>query len=541
MVSTMEQLRRFCCGKGLDVVAGVGARAHDRDVNQLALLQLPRGLLRGLTWRALLVMRDKGDWDAATAADRQRYAALCRAHLAAQPRTRVRSMSACCYSPQSATFEHPLMMDEGDDGDGDDCDTEELDCADSDELQQAIVEELSRTFADRKFFQRRRTRRLLCRILRVYAREHPTAATAVPTATGADPAAAGGSSSLSDLCHAAAVVLLVVTADSRRHRALLYQPSATGVVVTLSNMLDPRYVEHDSYALLECLVERLQQWHLGPAATDEPEVAGRCIRVMLLLHEKDQQLATYLELNVDVIPCLQQYVRLLMCRVVQLEDLLPLWDAIFSVADETPLLVEHLCVCMLFLIRDTIIGSDAEAVQRTMLLYPRPASVQFLVHLSLLSRFTQSPLLLYTPNRPKEESTFMQRWFWFLDERKKKDSEEPPPTAPATAPTSSWTAAATPQTSSPRGAAFSSARATSPATPRSVSTSPPLPIVQPSPSPLLACITAGVAEVVGILKSLSAPTPGYECKDALLSEAIAKLQCVQVLTGKPPPPSPPTT
>ncbi|KAK9708183.1 hypothetical protein K7432_009793 [Basidiobolus ranarum] len=158
----------------------------------------------------------------------------------------------------------------------------------------------------------------------------------------------------------------------------------------IKDVLDPEYVEHDTFSLFTNLMKSAKQWYefndelsnqrtlqalktmgknldesnlLGnqaaPLTPNQTPIMVKCNRIHHeLLKTYDPQLYAYLE-SLQIEPQLYgiRWLRLLFGREFPLEELPRLWDGIF--ADSSDLgLVDYICVAMLLYIREDLLAAD---------------------------------------------------------------------------------------------------------------------------------------------------------------------------------------
>lgn len=103
---------------------------------------------------------------------------------------------------------------------------------------------------------------------------------------------------------------------------------------------------------------------------NEIEVVAKCREIQGLLAEKDPELERTLRgLGIQPQLYMLRWVRILFSQVFPLDDLLPIWDAIFACGAPFRL-VDHFCVAMLTLIRKSIIGCPYSSAMNALFHYP---------------------------------------------------------------------------------------------------------------------------------------------------------------------------
>lgn len=175
----------------------------------------------------------------------------------------------------------------------------------------------------------------------------------------------------------------------------------------LYQLLDPDYIEHDSYALF-CSVMTVMAKYFATAEKKKPEekkaveagmfeqaevlpIVSKCNHVHhTLLAAADPALYAHME-RCEIPPqvYLLRWYRLLFAQNYHIEDILSIWDATFASA-RYPLarhgfvLADYLCVSMVLYVRGQLLeGDNSECLQRLMK-YPPVENIYVLLHKALL-------------------------------------------------------------------------------------------------------------------------------------------------------------
>jgi hypothetical protein len=184
----------------------------------------------------------------------------------------------------------------------------------------------------------------------------------------------------------------------------------------LRDVMDPAFIEHDTYALFAELMEMVEPWYsaVGLEAdqvkarqqvassqrknmTQDPRTSkpfeednagpssaiSRKLDVVhnVLLKKADQVL--YLHLKQLSIPAQTygiRWIRLLFGREFPLPSVLEVWDAVFA---DGPSLVDYMCVAMLMHIREVLIEGDYATCMHHLMHFPTVYEVNYLVQRSL--------------------------------------------------------------------------------------------------------------------------------------------------------------
>ncbi|GAM24107.1 hypothetical protein SAMD00019534_072820 [Acytostelium subglobosum LB1] len=162
---------------------------------------------------------------------------------------------------------------------------------------------------------------------------------------------------------------------------------------------DPRYFEHDAYFLFDALMAKIGKWFASPpsspmissqskkdpfeksnSSSTSPNiiVVDQCFEIFHQLSIVDPHLHTYLK-DMSIEPHLYslRWLRILLAQVFPIHSLLMLWDAIFRDSLE---LLNNICIAMLLVIRDSLIGKDYSECLQLLFNYPMthdPTSLLF--------------------------------------------------------------------------------------------------------------------------------------------------------------------
>ncbi|KAI0128947.1 WD repeat domain-containing protein [Xylariales sp. AK1849] len=140
-------------------------------------------------------------------------------------------------------------------------------------------------------------------------------------------------------------------------------------------MLDANFIEHDAFALFSRLMDRAKGFY----ETGDNSDVGRSTIVEksqhiheVLLYKVDQDLSNHLK-DIEVLPqiFLIRWVRLLFSREFPFDQMLVLWDTLFSV-DPSLQLIDLVCTAMLIRIRWDLLGADYTHALQLLLKYPPP-------------------------------------------------------------------------------------------------------------------------------------------------------------------------
>ncbi|KAF8466939.1 rab-GTPase-TBC domain-containing protein [Kalaharituber pfeilii] len=156
-------------------------------------------------------------------------------------------------------------------------------------------------------------------------------------------------------------------------------PAATEEDKVMLEMLDSRYIEHDTFSLFQAVMHSVRAWYeLG----EDGDITGRksyspIVEKSRIIHEcylkaVDPQLTKHLK-ELDVLPqvFLIRWIRLLFGREFPFDELLALWDSLFA-EDQDLELVDYICVAMLLRIRWKLLEADYSTALTLLLRYPSP-------------------------------------------------------------------------------------------------------------------------------------------------------------------------
>ncbi|XP_049945883.1 TBC1 domain family member 5 [Schistocerca serialis cubense] len=323
---------------------------------------------RSVCWRALLGVLPTGGapphgeaWLGELRRSRQHYARLC-AKLAADPwKDNDLLVRDDPLSQSSESIWHQYFCDK--------------------ELRALIRQDVVRTFPGVDFFRKQMIQDAMVNILFCYAREHP------------------------QMCYRQgmheilAPLLFVLHCD---HQALLHTKEQVQVSDEISEILNPKFLEEDAYAIFSRIIGGIASCYrindLTPTATgyfpanlqtpspdggsgrSENEVVAQLNWIRdRLLAPKDPQLHQHLQ-QLDIpLPLFGiRWLRLLFGREFPLQDLLVLWDAIFAEGQDFEL-VNYIVVAMLIAIRHQLLSSDYTACLTYLMRYPGAVDISYII------------------------------------------------------------------------------------------------------------------------------------------------------------------
>ncbi|XP_049301538.1 TBC1 domain family member 5 [Anopheles funestus] len=258
------------------------------------------------------------------------------------------------------------------------------------ELCAVIKQDVVRTFPGVDFFRKPTIQELMTNILFCYARQYPA------------------------MCYRQgmheilAPLIFVIHSDQQ---ALAHiQELHPDIDRNLLTILDPQYLEEDSYALFSEIMSKIESFYRitdvvptatgyfpaqtpgspmssSPAGTKrKPEVEVveqlNYIKDKILIKEDLHLHNHLLKLDIPLAIFGIRWLRLLFGREFALQDLLLLWDAIFGEGDELGL-INYIVVAMLIRIRDKLIYSDYTTCLSYLMRYPSNVDIALVIRHAL--------------------------------------------------------------------------------------------------------------------------------------------------------------
>uniref|UniRef100_A0A182NKV1 Rab-GAP TBC domain-containing protein n=1 Tax=Anopheles dirus TaxID=7168 RepID=A0A182NKV1_9DIPT len=280
------------------------------------------------------------------------------------------------------------------------------------ELCAVIKQDVVRTFPGVDFFRKPTIQELMINILFCYARQFPA------------------------MCYRQgmheilAPLIFVIHSDQQ---ALAHiQELHPDIDPNLLAILDPQYLEEDSYAIFAKIMSQIESFYritdvvptatgYFPAQTPASPVAGggakrkpevevveqlNYIKDKILIKEDLHLHNHLLKLDIPLAIFGIRWLRLLFGREFALQDLLLLWDAIFGEGDELGL-INYIVVAMLIRIRDKLIYSDYTTCLSYLMRYPTNIDIALVIrhalHMKspkLYERPAGAMIFLSSPKRP---------------------------------------------------------------------------------------------------------------------------------------------
>ncbi|XP_059610804.1 TBC1 domain family member 5 [Phlebotomus argentipes] len=253
------------------------------------------------------------------------------------------------------------------------------------ELSKLIRQDVQRTFPGIDFFRKASIQEIMTNILFCYARSNPL------------------------ICYRQgmhellAPLIFIIHSD---HRVLSHvQDLVKSVNHTLEELLDPEFLEEDSYALFVKLMEKMEKYYKISGIVPDPSghlpsVSSTSSRASKdnavgeiekyvkslqnnILARHDIQLQDHMaKLDVPLSILAIRWFRVLYGREFSFMDILILWDAIFASGSDLEL-IPYVAATILISVRDVVLTADYSTVINTLMKYPNPVDISLIVKYSL--------------------------------------------------------------------------------------------------------------------------------------------------------------
>ncbi|XP_038058177.1 TBC1 domain family member 5-like isoform X2 [Patiria miniata] len=346
---------------------------------------------RSVCWRVYLeVLPEHQDqWVASVQNDRERYAAIKRKYVV-DPQTGSKSRDA------DLSLNNPLSQDE---------ESPWNRFFQDKECRQEISQDVRRTFPEIEFFQTDEMHDMMVNILFCYCKEHEDL---------------GYKQGMHEVL---APLIFILHCDQQ---AFLHAqeiksqiPVVKGEREVVQEIMDPSFLEHDSYAMFYGLMDTMEPWYRHgtreegalyrnasfksaepfskpqECAPSSPLIKKltKIQDVVLKMHDNELHLhLTRLDIQPQIFGI--RWIRLLFGREFTLQDLLVLWDTIF--ADSITLdLIDYIFVAMLILVRELLLSGDYADCMTLLMRFPMVGDVRCLVdkalHLRDPKKFPRPP------------------------------------------------------------------------------------------------------------------------------------------------------
>ncbi|XP_022106136.1 TBC1 domain family member 5-like isoform X3 [Acanthaster planci] len=346
---------------------------------------------RSVCWRVYLeVLPERQDqWAESVRNDRERYAAVKRMYVV-DPQTGFKNRDA------DLSLNNPLSQDE---------ESPWNRFFQDKECRQEISQDVKRTFPEIEFFQTDEMHDMMVNILFCYCKEHEDL---------------GYKQGMHEVL---APLIFILHCDQQ---AFLHaqeiksqMPVVNGERDVVQEIMDPNFLEHDSYTMFYHLMDTMEPWyrhgmreegaiHRNASFTSAEPFAKpqecspssplikkltKIQDVVLKMHDSELHMhLTRLDIQPQIFGI--RWVRLLFGREFTLQDLLVLWDTIF--ADSVTLdLIDYIFVAMLILVRELLLSGDYADCMSLLMRFPMVGDVRCLVdkalHLRDPKKFPRPP------------------------------------------------------------------------------------------------------------------------------------------------------
>lgn len=318
---------------------------------------------RSIAWKLFLEVlpEDSAKWVDRTRTYRNKYEEI-KNRLIVNPRTAFDNVDLSLNNPLSQEEESPWNRFFQDN-----------------ELRLTIKQDVIRTFPEIQFYHSEDVRDLMTNILFCYCRDNMSL------------------SYRQGMHELLAPIIFVLHCD---HQAFLHASEIESLEDVVKEVLDPKYLEYDAYAMFSQVMETVEPWYVSkevyPTKSQDPAssqpfsrpqdlnpsnvIVTKLTRIQdYLLKKADHELHMHLE-RLEIAPQIYgiRWIRLLFGREFPMQDLLVLWDAIF--ADGIGFdLVDYIFVAMLLYIRDHLLSIDYPSCLSTLMRYPPVGDIHFFI------------------------------------------------------------------------------------------------------------------------------------------------------------------
>ncbi|KAI1212852.1 RabGAP/TBC [Annulohypoxylon truncatum] len=179
-----------------------------------------------------------------------------------------------------------------------------------------------------------------------------------------------------------APIVYVIEQDAVEPTDATSDPSADPRMLEI---LDAAFIEHDAFAIFSRVMDQARSFYevgeplanSSPAMSDQRSPTSSIVEKSQYIHEVclykvDPELSTHLK-NIEILPqvFLIRWIRLLFSREFPFDQMLVLWDTLFSV-DPSFKLIDMVCTAMLIRIRWDLLNADYTVALQLLLRYPPP-------------------------------------------------------------------------------------------------------------------------------------------------------------------------
>nr|XP_018917751.1 PREDICTED: TBC1 domain family member 5 [Bemisia tabaci] len=250
------------------------------------------------------------------------------------------------------------------------------------ELKTVIKQDIIRTFPGVEFFRDLKIQEHMLNILFCYARKNPK------------------------MCYRQgmheilAPILFVLNADTENFFCVRETEELSEII---SQLMNPDYLEHDSFCIFSTLMQSIEIYyqtagpvsssgyfptriHVSTAVTENPVITQLNFIKDSILKPIDPDLESHLsELSIPFSTFGIRWLRLLFGREFEFEDLLVLWDALFSEGPRLSL-INFIVVALLLSIRYNLLRCDYSECLSLLMKFPHSVSVVDIVRVAMQLR-----------------------------------------------------------------------------------------------------------------------------------------------------------
>jgi len=266
------------------------------------------------------------------------------------------------------------------------------------ELQKEIDQDIERTYPELDFFHLRNVKEALSRILFIYAKQNPR------------------------LLYKQGMHELLAPIFY-----LLDNEKIENESDILGTLMSATYVEHDAFTLFSSLMEKVKEWFITPMTREskkeqtpflinlfddsKSEIVNKCKYIQnTLLKEKDPELfSQFQQLNIEPQIYMLRWVRLLCGREFHLDDVMVIWDGLFSY-DENLSLIDYVCIAMLEFVRNDLMCQDYTSCMKRLFKFPPVPDPHVLIEKALVI-LENNYKATFTPNLTEKVHPLNNRRF----------------------------------------------------------------------------------------------------------------------------------
>ncbi|KAF2224269.1 rab-GTPase-TBC domain-containing protein [Elsinoe ampelina] len=256
-------------------------------------------------------------------------------------------------------IDHPDEVEGGEDPLSEDTSSPWSTIRQDEEMRVEIMQDVDRCMPDNTYFRLERTHAVMLDVLFIFCKLNPDV---------------GYRQGMHELL---APILWVIECDA------IQNGTHGSDDFMISQLCDARFIEHDAFTLFSLVMQNAKHFYEQKAHRRQPsnskQSSGKLENPIITVISRifddylprlDPELAAHLR-DVELLPqvFLMRWVRLLFGREFPFDDVLPLWDVLFS-QDPNLDLIETICLVMLLRIRYDLLLSDHNECLALLLRYP---------------------------------------------------------------------------------------------------------------------------------------------------------------------------